>query len=653
VAVRFDAAADRLTHSGSYPQTSAGFTLTAWARIDVDRNDFQTFMRLNDGGTLATCATENDGTTGPQYFTPSGSAVYTAPDNMQTALGTWVPIAISRNSSGTAKSYRKKDGTGTTEVKSGTISGVTGTPTEIAFGGRSAGDSSEWLNGALAFVRIWSTELTQAEIESEWASVTPVKTSGLHSVWRFIDKTDLTDSFGSKTLTVNSGFVNSEYGPRIGRTGVNLAKNPSASVNATGWTGTAFPTRVTGLVGHPRTTGLISNTSGSSYFRLDVAAAAPVTPGQVYTVSVWGESDDVGDLATCYLVWYDSGGADLTYFNYGNFQLQAANTPTLKVMGNAVAPAGAVSVGVIIDCQIGAILSSAKVEPGADPTDYGDGDSSGWVWDGTAGLSSSQESVGGGSTTGVIAGSLPGLTGSMAASNRGALANSLPSLTGALAGNLGTPGALVGALPALSGQLAGNLGTPGVLGGSLPPLGGSLQGNFGNSGVLGGTLPAFAGRLLGTQIIPGVISGLLPTLVGELTNFVDILLGNPEELRVNRINTRAFIRADPIQIALKTRVPVRSATGGFSQSAGTPRALQTFKLIMQSPAGSSLEQRTEDGTERQVDYILLGEYNAQVYVGDWWEDGNGNVWEVRALVPANGYETRAVVEAHGKVLTGG
>jgi hypothetical protein len=78
-----------------------------------------------------------------------------------------------------------------------------------------------------------------------------------------------------------------------------------------------------------------------------------------------------------------------------------------------------------------------------------------------------------------------------------------------------------------------------------------------------------------------------------------------------------------------------------------------FKLIMQSPAGSAIEQRTEDGTERQVDFVLLGEWNAVIAVGDWWEDGLGNRWEVRALIPGNNYESRAVVEAHGKILEGG
>jgi hypothetical protein len=128
---------------------------------------------------------------------------------------------------------------------------------------------------------------------------------------------------------------------------------------------------------------------------------------------------------------------------------------------------------------------------------------------------------------------------------------------------------------------------------------------------------------------------------------------NVEELRVNRINTKAFIDADPLSLILQTRGSSRTASGAYAQETADERPEQVFKLIMQSPAGGSIEQRTEDGTERQVDFILLGEWDAQVAVGDYWDDEKDQRWEVKAIVPRNGYETRAVVEAHGKELYGG
>jgi hypothetical protein len=126
-----------------------------------------------------------------------------------------------------------------------------------------------------------------------------------------------------------------------------------------------------------------------------------------------------------------------------------------------------------------------------------------------------------------------------------------------------------------------------------------------------------------------------------------------EELRINRINTAAFIAADALSLTLQVRGSVRTPSGAYASEAQPERPEQTFKLIMQSPAGSSIEQRTEDGTERQVDYILLGEWDAEVEVGDYWDDEDDQRWEVKAIIPRNGYETRAVVEAHGKDLYGG
>lgn len=125
------------------------------------------------------------------------------------------------------------------------------------------------------------------------------------------------------------------------------------------------------------------------------------------------------------------------------------------------------------------------------------------------------------------------------------------------------------------------------------------------------------------------------------------------EMRVNRRNTKRFIDADPIILTLTTRGSLRTASGAYAHERAAERPPQTFKLIMQSPAGGSIEQRTEDGTERQVDYILLGEWDAQIAVGDFWDDARGSRWEVKALVPSNGYEVRAVVEAHGDRLVGG
>lgn len=143
--------------------------------------------------------------------------------------------------------------------------------------------------------------------------------------------------------------------------------------------------------------------------------------------------------------------------------------------------------------------------------------------------------------------------------------------------------------------------------------------------------------------IPTTPDDVLPVDVWDVT----------EELRINRLNTTAFILGDPLILSLRSRGSSRVSSGALTHYAAAERPPQTFKLVMMSPAGGSIEQRTADGTERQVDYILVGEWDAAVEVGDYWDDERENRWEVKAIVPRNGYETRAVVEAHGKVLDGG
>jgi hypothetical protein len=120
------------------------------------------------------------------------------------------------------------------------------------------------------------------------------------------------------------------------------------------------------------------------------------------------------------------------------------------------------------------------------------------------------------------------------------------------------------------------------------------------------------------------------------------------ELWVQRRITHAFIRAEPVDIGLSRRSSSRTALGGVMKTFSRQLPTQTFKLIMQSPAGASIEQRSDDGTERRVDYVLLGEWDADVEVGDYWDDESGERNEVTSMIPYNGYETRANVEGYGK-----
>jgi hypothetical protein len=56
---------------------------------------------------------------------------------------------------------------------------------------------------------------------------------------------------------------------------------------------------------------------------------------------------------------------------------------------------------------------------------------------------------------------------------------------------------------------------------------------------------------------------------------------------------------------------------------------------------------TDDGIEREIDLTLLGPWDAQLDIGDWWRDGEGLKYEIIEMVPYNGYEVRALVVKSG------
>lgn len=199
MSIRFDAAADRLTYTGSIPDPAAGLTITAWVKIVNDRNDFSCWFRVYNGsfGTVITSESDGDGTGGNNYFTAGGSVS----NAQQLGVGTWRAIAASHDTGTTGKAYVRIGGT--TTVNSGTVAG--GTPGGICLGGRDSGDATEWFDGELAQVRIWSTELSQAQIEAEWASPTPVITSNGYANWPLANATDLTDTIAARTLTTPNG----------------------------------------------------------------------------------------------------------------------------------------------------------------------------------------------------------------------------------------------------------------------------------------------------------------------------------------------------------------------------------------------------------------------------------------------------------------
>lgn len=118
---------------------------------------------------------------------------------------------------------------------------------------------------------------------------------------------------------------------------------------------------------------------------------------------------------------------------------------------------------------------------------------------------------------------------------------------------------------------------------------------------------------------------------------------NPAALRLNRRLTKAFIIDDPTDIVLTPVVEESRPGGAKKKTAGSPRDEQTFKIIYPGGDGQVV---TADGKTRRFDFIIVGEYDASIAIGDFWDEGNQH-YVIDYLFPDNGYEIKGGGVTHG------
>lgn len=118
-------------------------------------------------------------------------------------------------------------------------------------------------------------------------------------------------------------------------------------------------------------------------------------------------------------------------------------------------------------------------------------------------------------------------------------------------------------------------------------------------------------------------------------------------LEVNRKITSAFINQFPLTVVLTPTVKVATASGGFTEQPGTPRAPQVMTMIENSTqSGAPEPARASEGEYREAQHTLLAEWNAQMAVGDTFVL-HGKSWEVVETYYENGWERRALVVRRG------
>lgn len=178
----------------------------------------------------------------------------------------------------------------------------------------------------------------------------------------------------------------------------NLCPNPAVGIDLTDWSGSNTPTReaVAGFV----------RPNAARYLATYAFARTPrsaVTEGLTYTFSVYLRITSVflsGSIGS-YIAWYTDVNGSGSQFDALTLGPYDTNT-VVRLVRTGTAPAGKTYADLIFDSwgtnQTHLDFTAMLVEQSGSEFGYADGDSPGWVWDGTAGLSTSTET--GGATRG-------------------------------------------------------------------------------------------------------------------------------------------------------------------------------------------------------------------------------------------------------------
>lgn len=119
------------------------------------------------------------------------------------------------------------------------------------------------------------------------------------------------------------------------------------------------------------------------------------------------------------------------------------------------------------------------------------------------------------------------------------------------------------------------------------------------------------------------------------------------EIRHHRRQIEAFVRAEPAFITLKRPHEVITDAGGRVQDATSTVPQQTFRFV---PFKRRLTREwgfSDDGeSTKNVDWILVGAYDADIQTGDWFER-NDFRYQVKVVSSHRLYRTAATLVERG------
>lgn len=309
MAIRLDAAADRLLRTTDLLSYDANYSLSCWFLFPANpaAGSYNTIFCINaNNGTgpldwygIARSGSSNFLTI---YLQDNGGAFseYTGATNL--VAGTWYHLGVIRSASNARAVYLN----GVLQV-SGTVSlsGRTA-PTRMEFGAFTSGNTDPF-NGRVAAVKLWAAALTAAEIDAERFTVRPVRWDNLHLFTPLFGSTTLEDWSGAGRAWTAAGTLTTEDGPPVSWGG--RAVIPQAAAGGGGTTYNATLGGALGLagalVGQARLSRAGALASAGALIdqtrRALAGAIAPggaLTPSRLFVRGVSGAASSAGALTT-------------------------------------------------------------------------------------------------------------------------------------------------------------------------------------------------------------------------------------------------------------------------------------------------------------------------------------------------------------------
>lgn len=265
-----DAATDRCSIASA--PAAGPLTVCVWVKLANTVNATNTILRLDAGGGTALILALRSLVPGLYSAASTTGVVGSA-----VSTGTWTFLGATRDAANAGQLFQ-----GTTPgslTKTTATVNSSGSPSSVNVFGRSTSDATDWFSGTLAYVRVWTAVLSDAEVAAESQSATPVRTANLWASWA-LAAAALTDGSGNaRPLVAGSTALSAATDPALS-SGRSQAISAAADLPTLPTTPGRTRTRTAGTVDQP---------------------TAPSTPGRTRTRTLGTVTQTISPIAPAHV----------------------------------------------------------------------------------------------------------------------------------------------------------------------------------------------------------------------------------------------------------------------------------------------------------------------------------------------------------------